>query len=159
MKIKPSAEERIKKRIKERKSFVNEALTRFEDSSYRLTQPRRDLIELVLKQERSFSAPQLVERMADLDKCDPVTIYRTLPILEELGIIEKCAFSENIAFYEVAIDHTDHHHHHIVCKKCKTIDPLDFCIIEAQEQVLQKLGYTNLSHRLEFAGLCPKCSA
>lgn len=141
------------------KALFTEALKRFESSPYRLTQPRKNLLQLVLKQSQPFSAPQLVELLSAKNKCDPVTIYRTLPLMEELGIIEKCAFSEGMAHYEVAMNHSDHHHHHIVCKKCKNIDPLDFCIIEAQEQVLQKMGYTHLSHRLEFEGLCPRCSA
>jgi Fe2+ or Zn2+ uptake regulation protein len=127
-----------------------------------LTQPRRQLLRLICEQTSPFSAPGLEKKLrknsGKKDSCDPVTIYRTLPLLEELGIIERCGFSEDMAYYEVILNHKGHHHH-IVCSACHKVEPLNFCAIEGQEQVLKKMGYTDLSHRLEFVGKCPACSA
>jgi Fur family transcriptional regulator, ferric uptake regulator len=137
---------------------LEEALKIVTTSNYRLTRPRRALLETILLQKVPFSVPKLVALLKRKNGCDPVTIYRTLQVFEELGIIEKCDFSEGIAHYEVSVGHGGHHHHHIVCTTCKKVEPLEFCILERQEQVLEKLGYTNLKHRLEFVGVCPRCS-
>ena len=89
---------------------------------------------------------------------DVVTIYRNLSIFEDLKIIGRCDFSDDEVMYEVLHGDHAHHHHHIVCKTCKKIEPLEFCIVEGQEQILAKLGYQDLSHRLEFSGVCPDCA-
>lgn len=141
-----------------RKPSLQEALELIEASSYRLTQPRRHLLEKILAQKKPFSVASLAKSLSKKDGCDTVTIYRTLPVLVELGIIEKCDFADEMTHYEVSLGKGSHHHHHFVCTTCKKIEPLEFCIVEGQEQILKKLGYSNLKHRLEFTGVCPNCS-
>lgn len=155
------------KAAQEKKPSIEKALSLIENSDLRLTGPRRRLLQVIFSFKGPFSAPSLEKKFAESKSygtCDPVTIYRTLPVFEELGIIERCDFSDGMACYELnphlgsdAENH--HHHHHIVCKSCRKIEKLDFCILEGQEQVLQKFGYTNLTHRLEFLGICPSCSS
>jgi Fur family ferric uptake transcriptional regulator len=134
------------------------ALALVNESEYRLTRPRKTLLETILLQTTPFSAPMLTSLLKRKSGCDPVTIYRSLPIFEKLGIIEKCDFSDDMTMYEVSMGHSGHHHHHILCSSCKKVEPLEFCILEGQEQILKKLGYTSLKHRLEFVGVCPSCS-
>lgn len=138
------------------KPSLQDALKRIEESKFRLTKPRKALLETILKQKKPFSTPDLEAILKD--DCDPVTIYRTLPVFVELGIIEKCDFADDMTHYEVVLGHKGHHHHHIVCTNCKKVEPLEFCIVEGQEQILKRLGYRNLKHRLEFSGLCPNCA-
>lgn len=150
-----------KKSQKQAKPRIADALKLIEESTFRLTRPRRVLLEAILAQKGPFSAPSLEKLLSRSEKglgCDPVTIYRTLPVFEELGIIERCDFSDDVTQYEVSLNHKGHHHHHIVCNSCKTVVPLDFCVVDGQEQLLRKMGYTDLTHRLEFAGKCPDCS-
>lgn len=154
--------EKSDKSQKRGKPNIKEALRLIESSDFRLTRPRRLLLETIFQQKGPFSAPQLEKILCHSGKktdIDPVTIYRTLPVFQELGIIERCDFSDEMAHYEVTL-HRDnkHHHHHIVCKSCKSVEELDFCILENQEELLKNLGYTNLTHRLEFSGICPRCS-
>lgn len=145
------------------KACLDDALALIKASSFRLTKPRRLLLETILRQKGPFSVPQLEKQLSQSNrktKIDPVTIYRTLPVFEELKIIERCDFSDDMAHYEIALHREDdHHHHHIVCKLCNKIEELDFCILEKQEQLLKKLGYTSLTHRLEFSAICPSCSS
>lgn len=144
---------------KEFKDLMISAFDLIESSKHRMTKSRKALLALVLEQKGPFSAPKLVKVLSRKNVCDPVTIYRTLPVFEELGIIEKCDFSDEMAQYEVSLGHKKgHHHHHIVCKSCRKVESLEFCIVEGQEQILKKLGYTGLTHRLEFTGKCPDCS-
>jgi Fur family ferric uptake transcriptional regulator len=140
------------------KLTLDVALARIEESTYRLTRPRQVLLETILKQKKPFSAPDLEQLLQKVDGCDPVTIYRTLPVFIELGFIEKCDFNEDMTHYEVMHGERGHHHHHIVCTSCKKVEPLEFCIVDSNEQVFKRLGYRNLKHRLEFSGVCPACA-
>ena len=140
---------------------LSEAISRIEASSYRLTRPRRALLEVILKLVgKPFSVPDIEKRLKGKNGCDSVTIYRTLPIFVELGLLEKCDFSDEMSHYEVRPAGGDerHHHHHVVCTGCRKVDALEFCLVDAQEQILKRLGYQNLKHRLEFSGLCPSCA-
>ena len=147
-----------RKAKKEIRKFTLLALEMIESSKHRMTKSRKSLLLKILEQREPFSAPHLVKLLSIKDACDPVTVYRTLPVFEELGIIEKCDFSDDMAKYEVSLGHSGHHHHHVVCNSCHTVESLDFCVIDAQEQILKKWGYTGLRHRLEFSGKCPSCS-
>lgn len=131
------------------------ALEKLTASSYRVTRPRRDLLEAALGFNAPFSARDLEKKLRGFD---PVTIYRTLPVFVELGILEKCDFSDEMTHYEVKMGHESHHHHHVVCTSCRKVEPLAACLIEGQEQLLRRLGYRDLKHRLEFSGLCPSCA-
>ncbi len=127
-------------------------------SKYRMTQSRVAILNAILEQKAPFSAQRLLALVSRKAKCDPVTIYRTLSVFVDLGLIEKCDFSEESAMYEVLLGKSGQHHHHIVCKSCKKVEALNFCLVNSQEQALQRLGYTALTHRLEFSGMCPVCS-
>jgi Fe2+ or Zn2+ uptake regulation protein len=150
----------VSRKSRHQTATIEQAIKLLQESEFRITQPRQMLLELIFAQPGPFSAPQLeklFKQKHKRSKCDPVTIYRTLPVLEKLGIIERCGFSEDKSFYEVMLNHHGHHHH-IVCDSCQKVEPIDFCVVDGQEQILKKLGYTNLKHRLEFTGLCPNCS-
>jgi Fur family ferric uptake transcriptional regulator len=140
------------------KASLQDAVEVLELSAHRLTKPRQILLKMIFAQKAPFSAPKLMKSLARKGTCDLVTVYRTLAIFEEIGIIEKCDFSDDMANYEVALGHHGHHHHHVVCTNCKKVEPLDFCLVKEQENSLKKLGYTDLNHRLEFSGKCPACS-
>ena len=144
----------------QRATELERALRTLEGSPYRLTRPRRVLLEAVFEQGRPFSAADLgawVARRSKRSGCDPVTVYRTLGLFEELGVIQRCDFASEMAHYEVARP-AGEHHHHFVCSSCRTVEHLDFCVVEGQEQRFYKMGYTRLQHRLEFTGLRPTCS-
>lgn len=139
-------------------SELTRAIERIKTSSYRLTRPRLALLETIFKQKKPFAARDLELKLSGKNGCDSVTIYRSLPVFVELGILEKCDFSDEKTHYEVKHEHHGHHHHHIVCTSCERVDSIETCVIEAQEQLLKKLGYKDLKHRLEFRGLCPSCA-
>lgn len=129
-------------------------------SKHRVTQTRRSLLQTIFKLQKPFSAYDILHAIPQEKgkTMDLVTIYRNLHVLEELGILCRADFSDEIARYVVSKPGHQHHHHHIVCRSCQQVEALDFCIVEAQEQVLEKLGFKDISHRLEFSGLCPTCS-
>lgn len=138
---------------------ANHALKLIESSKYRLTQTRQILIETIFKMNAPFSASELALALKhQKDPVDLVTIYRNLPVFEDIGIVCRADFSDEMARYIVSHHgHDNHHHHHIVCRSCHKVEPIDFCVLEGQEQIFRKLGFKDVRHRLEFSAICESC--
>lgn len=117
------------------------------------------LVQTVLKMKGPFSAGELLKALPGKGKnFDLVTVYRNLHTLENAGLVCRADFSDDMVRYLVSEPGHDHHHHHIVCRGCKRVQAVDFCMMEAQEKILGQLGFKDIHHRLEFSGLCPACA-
>jgi Fur family transcriptional regulator, ferric uptake regulator len=84
------------------------------------------------------------------------TVYRTLHLLAQAGLVESRQFGEGFARYEAAASRE--HHDHIVCTACGAI--LEFedpAIEEMQKRVAENHGFHMLGHRLDIYGVCPAC--
>lgn len=137
------------------------ALQIISSSKYKLTSPRAAILKAVFKIKEPFSAHdilQAIRKKGDSLRVDLATIYRNLPIFEELGLLCRSDFSDEMSRYLLAAPGHDHHHHHIICRKCEKIEPVDFCVLEGQEEILRRLGFSDIRHRLEFTGLCRSCA-
>jgi len=121
----------------------------------KITRSRTALLEALSQGHGPHSPEELFDKL-DRDLCDLVTVYRTLSSFEEKGLVRRCEFGDGKARYE--LEHADHHHHHLVCRRCRAVQPLDPCSIEGLEKSLKGSGYSDITHRLEFFGLCPKCA-
>jgi len=131
-------------------------VTAFETAGYRLTQPRRALARLIGARAGHFTADELLgasrrERLG----VGRATVFRSLDILTELGLIERIDLPTG--------DHTfvacePAHHHHVVCSSCgRSTDVGDSGIATVLDEVGRRSGYRIESHRLELFGLCPSC--
>jgi Fur family ferric uptake transcriptional regulator len=93
------------------------------------------------------------------------TIYRTLDVLSNLGMIYKFDFGDGRARYELAEGPKGaHHHHHLVCTNCnRVVDYADFIdkeveLLKETEKGLQaKYNFKITSHVIQFYGLCEEC--
>ena len=122
----------------------------------RVTQQKTLLLCCFLNFRQPFCADDLIESTKN-KAIDPSTIYRFLQECLKLGLIESIPSADNSARYEYRPD-THHHHHHVVCLSCKEISPLTHCNLKAQEDLLRKMGYRQIQHKLEFYALCANCS-
>jgi Fur family ferric uptake transcriptional regulator len=89
------------------------------------------------------------------------TVYRCLLKLADAGLVKEVNLGDSTSRFE--IQHKgDHHHHHVICNKCGIIEPLNLqmevCGLEKFEKLIKKLGFQDLSHRLEFFGVCSGCN-
>ena len=135
-------------------------IEKLKSKGYRLTKARTAIVDSILKfKGQPISAEGIFTKVNSQKRgsCDLVSVYRTISTLEELGVLRKCDVFGDRAFYEF-VEQDQLHRHHIVCTKCQKIRPVDFCLIQAFEQVLTKMGYTEITHRLEFKGICPNCA-
>jgi Fe2+ or Zn2+ uptake regulation protein len=119
--------------------------------------PRR--IEILKVLSRGCGPLSVEELHAKLRKhdCDPVTLYRALSSFQKVRLVRRCDLGEGPVRYEYH-DHQGEHHHHVVCTECRELRSVDFCLVESFESLLRRQGYSNVTHSLEFFGICGKCN-
>lgn len=120
----------------------------------RVTAPRKAMLSLLIQEHGPFSVEDMSKRLGK-GSCDQATLYRSLQQLEEAGVVRRCDFSDGVSRFEFI--YPGHHHHHIICKKCRRIETLDVCLLDQLEERVRSRGYTDITHTLEFFGLCPRC--
>jgi Fur family ferric uptake transcriptional regulator len=90
--------------------------------------------------------------------CDLVTVYRSMHLLETMGMVKRFHFGNGGARFELLPEGDDGHHHHLVCVECaKVVEVPDCFPEELQARIAQRNGFKSVTHRLEFFGLCPGC--
>ncbi len=118
----------------------------------RLTEQRRVVVGVL---ERSADHPGMQELFRRVSEVDPTisvaTIYRTVNLLTEVGILERHEFSDGIARFEDA--ERDHHDHLIDVETGEVIEFLDEDLERLQRQIARRHGYKLKAHRLELYGV------
>jgi len=118
----------------------------------RMTDQRRVIARVI---ETSLDHPDVEElhrRAAAIDKRISIsTVYRTVKLFEDTGIIERHDFRDGRSRYEQSPDH--HHDHLIDMKTGKVVEFVDEEIEALQQAIARKLGYKLVDHRLELYGV------
>ncbi|MBL7084652.1 MAG: transcriptional repressor [Candidatus Omnitrophica bacterium] len=139
---------------------------RFRGAGFRVTMPREAILEVLSKTQKHLSAEDIY---LTVHKIYPTvgltTVYRTLELLVQMGLVFKFDFGDGRARYELAIGPKGiRHHHHLVCTTCgRVIDYTDF--IDDEVELLQqterglskKYNFNITNHVMQFYGLCDKC--
>jgi len=125
---------------------------RCEAKGLRMTDQRRVIAQVL---EGAEDHPDVEELYARASTRDPnisiATVYRTVKLFEEAGILEKLEFGDGRARYEDA--EREHHDHLIDMQSGEVIEFVDAEIEALQERIAQKLGYTLKGHKLELYGV------
>lgn len=141
---------------------------KFQGCGYRVTVGRQAILDILSKSEEHLSAEDIYLKVHQkYPSVGLTTIYRTLDILSNLGMIYKLDFGDGRARYELAEGPEGlHHHHHLVCTDCnKVIDYTDFIDDELQllkqteKGLSEKYNFKITNHVIQFYGLCDRCSA
>lgn len=120
----------------------------------RVTKPRVALIETLLKLDGPASIERIHQQIG-ADLCDLVTIYRCLAAFESLGLVRRSYLHNGTCLYEQTLGSA--RRYHIVCKSCGKTDPVQYTHPEGMEQKLLDTGYAQISHVVEFFGVCRAC--
>jgi Fur family ferric uptake transcriptional regulator len=122
------------------------------EKGLRMTDQRRVIARVLGEAQDHPDAEELHRRAADRDpRISLATVYRTVRLFEEAGIIERHDFRDGRSRYEEAGD--DHHDHLIDLKSGRVIEFVNEEIEALQEAVARKLGYKLVDHRLELYGV------
>ncbi|MEQ8368956.1 MAG: Fur family transcriptional regulator [Roseicyclus sp.] len=125
---------------------------RCEAKGLRMTDQRRVIAQVL---EEADDHPDVEELYARASARDPrisiATVYRTVKLFEESGIIDRLEFGDGRARYEDA--ERDHHDHLIDMNSGAVIEFVDPDIEALQEKIAEKLGYALKGHKLELYGV------
>tara|TARA_B100001059_G_C17814881_1_gene574529 strand:- start:1985 stop:2410 length:426 start_codon:yes stop_codon:yes gene_type:complete len=123
----------------------------------RLTDQRKVIAKVMSNSKLTYGSKdhpdvdELHKRVTLIDKKISIaTVYRTVKLLEESGIIERHDFKEGKSRYEPSTD--EHHDHLIDINSGEIIEFVDKDIEELQYKIAQKLGYKLVDHKLELYG-------
>jgi Fur family ferric uptake transcriptional regulator len=130
-------------------------IERCEAKGLRLTGQRRTIASVLEEAQDHPDVEQLYARASAVDpRISLATVYRTVKLFEEAGILEKLEFGDGRARYEDA--ERDHHDHLIDIQSGEVIEFVDEEIEKLQERIAEKLGYELRGHRLELYGVPKK---
>ena len=126
---------------------------------YKLTASRREIIRILNAGQKPLSIQEIYQQLT-ARPADLASVYRTVNLLCELGVLNKLEFHEKRYRYEFSEAYAPHHHH-AICRKCGTIENIfEECIPRAiEERIAQQAGFHIESHILEFYGICGECAS
>lgn len=130
------------------------------ENGYKLTSQRRATIEVILRNEGKHMSTE--EIFLEVKKTNPevglATVYRTVLLLEELGILVKHNFEDGKNRYEISHPEQDHDHHHLICLKCGEVSEVEDDLLDSLEETIDNtLGFKVINHKVKFYGHCSKC--
>ena len=124
----------------------------------KLTDQRRIIAKVISESKAEYGAsdhPDVDELYSRVSKIDPkisiATVYRTVKLFEEAGILTKHDFKGGKARYEAIVE--SHHDHLIDIKTGEIIEFVDDEIEKLQKKVAEKYGYELVDHKLELYGV------
>ena len=117
----------------------------------RLTEQRKIIAQVMTSSSDHPDVDELHQRVNKIDsKISIATVYRTVKLFEEAGVVSKHDFKGGKARYEKSPE--EHHDHLIDVNSGEIIEFIDEDIELLQKKVADKLGYTLVDHRLELYG-------
>ena len=122
-----------------------------QERGLRMTEQRRIIARVLSGSDDHPDVEELHRRAHDIDsKISIATVYRTVRLLEESGILSRLDLGDGRARYE---EQTDEHHDHLIdVESGKIIEFFDEELEELKKKVAEKMGYKLVDHRLELFG-------
>lgn len=121
----------------------------------RMTSQRQAIIETVFGTEEHFTAEQLLEWSRARDRSvSRATVYRTLPLLTESGLVREMDFGKNHKYYDPnCAEHPNHNH--IICQDCEKIVEFESeKISQIENEISHRLGFEVKTQRLQITASC-----
>ncbi len=127
-------------------------ISRCEAKGLRMTDQRRTIAAVLQESSDHPDVEELYARASSRDSgISLATVYRTVKLFEEAGILDKLEFGDGRARYEDA--EREHHDHLIDINSGEVIEFMDPDIEKLQEKIAAKLGYRLMGHKLELYGV------
>lgn len=130
-----------------------------EKKGFKFTKEREAVLKEVFSTHNHFDPDELLIKMRKKGiRVSKASIYRTLPLLLECGLVEQVEKIDKHAHYEHTFGHG--HHDHLICIKCgRVISLFSEKLERLQEKLCKKEKFSSISHTLEIRGYCAKCNA
>ncbi len=126
-------------------------------SGYKITPQRRAVLNIISQSHDHLTPAAIYEKVHQQHpRIGLVTVYRTLDILAELGLI--CEVHSGGSCRSYLMRRPAEHHHHLICSDCGAVIDFTDCDLSNLEQRLAREAHFEIKgHLLEFTGLCRDC--
>ena len=131
------------------------------EKGYKLTPQRRAIVDIIMEKEgEHLTAEEIYDEVKR--NCPDIglaTVYRTVLLLEEVGIIYKLDLNDGCSRYELVHNNEEHRHHHLVCNECRRVIEVEEDLLDELENSIQEsYGFKILDHSVKFFGICSECN-
>jgi Fur family ferric uptake transcriptional regulator len=125
-------------------------------NGFRLTQARKAIVDALVRCDGHITADDLATKVHELaPSIGRMTVYRTLDLLTELGLIRPIYQGTGAAHYILLAGGS---HHHFICNRCHKVIEFDRCVADEMAKNLgHGFNFQVQSHLLEVHGLCETC--
>ena len=139
---------------------------RFRGCGHRMTVPREAILDVLSRTSKHLSAEDVYMAVHKVySNVGLTTVYRTLELLVQMGLVYKFDFGDGRARYELSEGPKGvRHHHHLVCTNCsRVIDYTDFIdeevelLNQTEKGLSKKHNFEITNHLIQFYGLCDRC--
>jgi Fur family ferric uptake transcriptional regulator len=137
-----------------------EAESRLMSVDQRYTANRRGVVDVLVASGRPLTAAEVLTGGEDFALS---SLYRSLAVLEEAGIVRRLLGADTQVRYELDEALTGDHHHHLVCRECGRVEdvPATHRLERAMESALAEVsataGFQPEHHRLDVVGISARC--
>jgi len=124
-----------------------------------LTHQRKVILQVLFKNKDNHLSVEELYYYARIESPDTgvATVYRTLELLYQFGIVRKLTFGDNITRYEMVLSKSEHKHH-FMCKECGAIiDIKDDFVSIFNDIIINNYGFYLIEQSIAFEGLCSEC--
>ena len=131
------------------------------EKGYKLTPQRRAIVDIIIENEGNHLTVEEIydEVKKDCPEIGLATVYRTVQLLDELGVVCKVSFNDACNRYELIHEYENHQHHHLICSDCGKITEVEGDLLDSLEHnIEEKYNFFVKNHSVKFFGLCSDCS-
>ncbi|HEY9165673.1 MAG TPA: transcriptional repressor [Candidatus Kryptonia bacterium] len=127
------------------------------EEKYRITPERFEVLDVAMATSGHFDADELFLTLKkEGSKVSRATVYNTLDILEECGLVYKVRLKDHGSRYEKAFGRAPHDH--LLCAQCgQIVEFVDENMEKSREAIAKKFKFELISHSYQILGLCPDC--
>lgn len=139
---------------------IEEIKIYLKSKGYKLTAQRECILNIIIEnRDKHLTVDEIYKYVYEKNNTVGIaTVYRTILLFEELGVISKLIFDDRIIRYELSSFDERHTHHHLICVKCNKIMEVEEDLLEELEKrVEDKYSFKILDHNLKILGICNKC--
>lgn len=140
---------------------INKLKENLKEKGYKLTPQRRAIVDTIICNEGSHLTVEEIydEVKKDCPEIGLATVYRTILLLEEMGIVYKLDLNDGCSRYELVHEDETHRHHHLICTRCGKVIEVEGDLLETlEDEIEKKYSFKIEDHSVKFFGLCNECS-
>jgi Fe2+ or Zn2+ uptake regulation protein len=141
-------------------AFTPESVTEIlRREGLRITRNRRGILQALFESARPMSLQEIQSAASSQEGARPdyATVFRMILLMEKLHLVHKVNLQRSCSYYEISDPRK--HYDHLICRACGSVVLIDIpCPIgDAEKRIALQYGFRDLSHSLEFFGLCAAC--